>query len=261
MGVLTRVNDEPLRAGNLASTAGARYAGRDTIPGKRMQISLPLIVLLLIVSALIGVMRRPLTRNWRLWIAAQFLLAGVLIWASPFLQRRRGSEIVGKPKMDRRSVVASFSSISLEGPQRQLVFHYILENTTRVAFRIDQGACSRVSFRFAENSHSEPRLRSQSNPALNALEKDSRAYAKFTGLERLPATNPTLNIDHCPLELQPGERRKVVIDIPYAYPADTNQSPNGDDLKKYVRAFMPQIDGFGISDFVRNYEIDFPRGW
>jgi len=226
-----------------------------------MQISLPVIVLLLVVSALICVIRRPLTRNWRFWIAAHFLLAGVLIWASPFLQRRMGSETSGQPKMDRHSVVASFSSISLEGPQRQLVFHYVLENTTSVAFRIDQGACSIVSFRFAGNSHSEPRLRPQSNPALNILEKDRPAYAKFTGLERLPATNPTLTIDQCPLELQPGQRRKVVIAIPYAYPADTNQSPNEDDLKMYVRAFMPQIDGFGISDLARNYQIDFPRGW
>ena len=61
--------------------------------------------------------------------------------------------------------------------------------------------------------------------------------------------------------MQPSQKREVVIAIPYAYRGDTNQNPNEDDLKMYVRAFMPQIDGSGISDLPRNYEIDFPRGW
>src|ERR1700756_4294680 len=226
-----------------------------------MQTRLPLIALLLMVSALICVTRRPLTRSWRLCTAAQFLLAGILFLVSPVPHRRIRSEAFGQPKMDRSSVIASFNSISLEGPQRQLVFHYTLENTTNLAFRIDPGACSMVSFRFAENSHSEPMPRPRPNPALNLLEKDRRAYAKFTGLERLQTIKPSLTLDQCPLELQPSQRRKVVIAVPYAYPAATNQNPNEDDLKIYVRAFMPQIDGFGISDLARNYEIDFPRGW
>lgn len=224
-----------------------------------MQISLSLIALLMITSALICVMGRPLTPNWRFWTAVQFLLAGVLMWSSSFF--RRPIETFGQPKMDRSSIIASFNSISLEGLQRQLVFHYTLENTTRVAFRIDQSACSTVSFRFAENRSGAPISRPQPSPALNLLEKDRRAYAKFTGLDRLPTTNPTLTLDQCPLELQPRQRRRVVIAIPYAYPSVPNQNPNEDDLKMYVRAFMPQIDGFGISDLARNYEIDFPREW
>ena len=225
-----------------------------------MQIHFLLIGLLLIVSALICVTMRPLTRNRRFWIAAQFLLAGILFGASPVLLRWMGNETVAKPQMDRSSVVASFSSISL-GPQRQLVFHYTLENTTNHAVRIDPSACSLLSFRFAENRDGQPIRSSQTNPALTLLEKDRRAYAKFTGLERLPSAKPTLSIDQCPLELPPRQTRKVVIAIPYAYPEGTNQNPNEDDLKMYVRTFMPQIDGFGISDLARNYEIDFPRGW
>lgn len=225
-----------------------------------MQIGVLLVTLLLLVSALLCVTIRPLTRNWRLWIAVQFLLAGILFWALPVLQHRMGNETVEQPKMDRSSLVASFSSISL-GPQRQLVFHYTLENTTNRAFRIDPSVCSMVSFRFAEKRHSEPMRSPQPNPALNQLEKDRRAYAKFTGLERLPTTNPGLSLDQCPLELPPRQGRQVVIAIPYAYAADTNQNPNGDDLKMYVRTFMPQIDGFGMFDVAGAYEIDFPRGW
>lgn len=225
-----------------------------------MQIRLSLIALLLLVSALICVIRRPLTRNWRLWIAAQFVLAGVLIWASPLWHQRMGSEEVGQPKMDQSSVTASFNSMSAEGPQRQLVFHYTLENATNHAFRIDPGACSMVSFRFVEERRVESRLRPRPNPALNMLEKDRSAYAKFTGLERLPTKNPALSLDQCPLELQPKQRHEVAIAIPYAYPG-AGQNPREDDLKMYVRTFMPRIEGFGISDLERNYEINFPRGW
>ncbi len=145
--------------------------------GTPMQIRLSLVTLLLLVSALICVMRRPLTRNWRLWIAAQFVMAAVLIWASPFRRPRMGSETFGQPKMDRSSVTASFNSISAEGPQRQLVFHYTLENATNHAFHIGPGACSMVSFRFVEERRGESRLRPQPNPALHILEKDRSAYA------------------------------------------------------------------------------------
>ena len=226
-----------------------------------MQISLTLLLLFLIVSAVISLARRPLTRNWRLWASVQLLVAGMLFWVLPVLERRIGNEPLKHPKMDRSSVIASFNSISAEGAQRQLVFHYTLENTTNRAVRIDPSACSMVSFRFTQSSHIEPVPNPHPNPALNLLEKDRGAYAKFTGLERLPTTNPALTIDQCPLELAPGQRRSVVIGIPYAYPGSTTQNANDNDLKKYVRTFMPQIDGFGISDLARNYEIDFPRAW
>ena len=226
-----------------------------------MQIGFVLIPLLLIVGGLICATRRPLTRNGRLWAAVQFLLAGILFWVLPALERRIANEALTHPKADRSSVTASFHSISVEGAQRQLVFHYTLENTTKRPFRIDPSACSMVSFRFTENSHIEPVPNPHPNPGLNLLEKDRSAYAKFTGLERLPTTNPALTIDQCPLELPPGQRRSVVIAIPYAYPVSTNQNVADNDLKMYVRTFMPQVDGFGISDLARNYEIDFPRGW
>lgn len=223
---------------------------------ERMQIALGIIGLLLIVSAMIAVLKQPLTINWRFWIAVQFLLAGVLFWVSARLQQRAES---GQPQIDRSSVTASFNSISMDGPQRQLIFHYMLENTTGHAFRINPLACSTVSFRFAE-ARQEPRPSPPANPALHFLEKDMQAYTKFTGLERIATASP-LALDQCPLELQANERRAVAIAIPYAYPGGAEQNPSGDDLKMYVRAFMPQVEGFGISDLERRYEIDFPRGW
>jgi len=220
-----------------------------------MKFALGIIGLLLIVSGLTGVLRQPLTINRRFWMAVQFLLAGILFWLSPRLHRQ--------VEIDRSSVIASFNSISADGPQEQLVFHYMLENTTRRTVRIDAGTCSRVSFRFAEKTPGEPKASQPPNPALNLLEKDKAAYARFTGLERLPTTNPALTLDQCPLELRPNEKRAVAIAIPYAYPrsASARQNASDDDLKLYVRASMPQVDGFGMSDTARIYEIDFPRGW
>ena len=218
-----------------------------------MQVALGIIGLLLIVSALIGVARRPLTINWRFWIAVQFLLAGFLFWVSPRLYRQ--------VEVDRSSVIASFNSISADGPQRQLVFHYMLENTTARPFHIDPGTCSTVSFRFAEKTEGAPSPTSPPNPALHLLEKNKSAYAKFTGLERLPTNTGALALDQCPLELQANERRAVAIAIPYAYPRSEWRNASNDDLQLYVRASMPQVDGFGMSDAGRKYEIDFPRGW
>ena len=218
-----------------------------------MQIALGIIGLLLIVSALIGVARRPLTINWRFWIAVQFLPAGFLFWVSPRLYRQ--------VEIDRSSVIASFNSISADGPQRQLVFHYMLENRTAHDFHIDPGTCSTVSFRFAEKTEGAPSPTSPPNPALHLLEKNKSAYAKFTGLERLPTNTAALALDQCPLELPARQRHVVAITIPYAYPGAGRENPSGDELKMYVRAFMPQVDGFGMSDAGRKYEIDFPRGW
>ena len=218
-----------------------------------MQIALGIIGMLLIVSALIGVVRQPLTINRRFWIAVQFLLAGILFWFSPRLHRQ--------VEIDRSSVIASFNSISEDGPQRQLVFHYMLENTTGHDFHIDPGTCSTVSFRFAEKTQGPPSPTSPPNPALHLLEKDRSAYAKFTGLERLQTAKGALALDQCPLQLRANERRAVAIAIPYAYPRAEWRNASKDDLKLYVRASMPQVDGFGMSDVARNYEIVFPRGW
>jgi len=149
----------------------------------------------------------------------------------------------------------------MEGPQRQLVFHYTLQNTSGQTVRIDPTACSTVSFRFAQRMQGAPKPSRPANPALTLLEKDKSAYAKFTGLERIATSTSALALDQCPLELQSKERRAVAIAIPYAYPGAGLQNPSAEDLKTYVRAFMPQIDGFGASDLQRRYEIDFPRGW
>src|SRR5215471_9775590 len=121
-----------------------------------MQIALGIIGLLFIVSAMIAVLKQPLTINWRFWIAVQFLLAGILFWVSARMQQQLRAES-GQPQIDRRLVTASFNSISMEGPQRQLVFHYTLQNTSGQTVRIDPTACSTVSFRFAQRIQGKPK--------------------------------------------------------------------------------------------------------
>ena|SRR5215472_5562606 len=91
-------------------------------------------------------------------------------------------------------------------------------------------------------------------PDRTLVEKDNRTYTKFTGLERLPSTNPALSLDQCPLELEPRQRPEVAIAVPYACPLAAGQNPSVHKWKIYVRTFMPQIDGFGMSDPAR-YQV------
>lgn len=225
-----------------------------------MQIALGIIGLLSMLSAVIMVVRQPLTIYRRFLVAVQLLVAASMFWISARVHRQFRDES-GPFKMDRSSVIANFDSISVDGPQRQLVFHYILENTTTQPFVVNQAACSIVSFRFAEKTSDEPSHNRPPNPALDLLEKDKSAYAKFTGLKRIAASSSALALDQCPVELSAKERRAVAIAIPYAYPGAAGKNSSAEDVKTYVRAFMPQIDGFGVSDLQRRYEINFPRGW
>ena len=221
-----------------------------------MPLLLPAVACLLILLALLPLLRGGPGR--RIFPALTLLLAGVVLLLSSTLQWRAHLRL--HPPMDRSSIRARFDSLSIEGPQRQLVFHYTVENTTGNAFRIDPAACSLVSFRFLAREQAGL-SRPQPDPALHLLEKSGQAYAQFTGLQRLAAANPAMNLNPCPLELKPRQSHAVAIAIPYAYPAARGESPGQDELRNYVRAFMPQIDGFGIADLARHYEIDFPRAW
>ncbi len=133
---------------------------------------------------------------------------------------------------------------------------------------MDRDACSMVSFRYPEikpvvdGKKGGPTPLRQPNPALNLLESDAAGYTKATGLVRIPSKNRALVLDQCPLELQPRERKDVAIAIPYAYPEeDSGPSPSGEELKAYVGAFMPQIEGFGMADANGRYQVEFPRAW
>jgi hypothetical protein len=220
-----------------------------------MPILIELAAVLSIVIAILGLLSYP-PRAWRLWTATMFLLAGISFFV---VRQRTGADGFVKLNLDRNSVAATFVSISAEGSQRQLVFHYTVENKTNNTFRIDVPSCSMVSFRFAEKTHDVAVPRAQSNPALNLLEKDTKAYSQFAGLVRLPTTQPALTLDPCPLKWLPKQSRAVAIAIPYACPSGADQNPNS--LRLYVRAFMPQIEGFGVSNPAQNYEIQFPRAW
>lgn len=211
--------------------------------------------------------RSRLTRQQRVWgsraLVGAIALPVLLSWVI------RDRPIHYTPQIDRSSVRATFTSISAEGPQRQIVFHYALENTTGRPFATDRDACSTVSFRYPEikpvgdGKKGGPTPPPQPNPALNLLESDaSGGYTKATGLVRIPSKKHALGLDQCPLELQPRERKDVAIAIPYAYPAeDSGPSPSSEELKAYVGAFMPQIEGFGMADRDGHYQVEFPRAW
>lgn len=154
---------------------------------------------------------------------------------------------------DSTSLQATFTGISTQGPQQQLVFHYRLRNQTPSPRRIEGIACSTVSFRFKKEG-------ARYDPASALLEKNPASYAKYTGLRRLE-TYPGMALDPCPIDLAAKESKDVLIVVPYAYPGDSETTPAADELKAYVRAAMPRIDGFGAADPQSRYLINFPAGW
>lgn len=197
-------------------------------------------------------------REWRRHPPGQRHLPAVLLITSALLMssvlfvglyaaRRAAPATVA---MDSNSVRATFDGISLRGPKSQLVFHYRLQSTTKSDFHIEPVACSMVSFRFVPGG--------KTDPASALLEKDAGSYRKYTGLVRLPDA-PAMVMEPCPLDLAPGQSRTVEIAIPYAYAEEPN--PSAEELRKYVRAVMPRVDGFGVADLQKRYQIAFPKGW
>lgn len=155
--------------------------------------------------------------------------------------------------MDSTSLQATFTGISTQGPQQQLVFHYRLQNRGQAPRRIQGIACSTVSFRFKQEA-------ARYDPASALLEKDPASYAKYTGLHRLE-TSPGMVLEPCPIDLAAKASKDVAIAVPYAYSSNSETPPSSDELKTYVRAAMPRIDGFGAADPQSRYLINFPAGW
>ena len=221
-----------------------------------MPLLLPIAACLLILFALLPLLRGGPGR--RIFPALTLLLTGIALLLSSTLQWRAHLRL--HPQKDRTSIRARFDSLSIAGPQRQLVFHYTVQNTTGDVVRLEPAVCSAVSFRFLPREQAGL-SRPQPNPALRLLENSGQAYTQFTGLERISPTKPARSLDPCPLQLEPRQSQAVAIAIPSAYPGGSGASPRQDELRNYVRAVMPQIDGFGVADPARQYEIDFPRSW
>lgn len=196
---------------------------------------------------------RQLARAWRTkseWITPVLLLSSVAMLTFAAVEVHKWSGRSALPVMDTTSVRATFLEVAAEGPQRQLVFRYRVQNIASSEFVLDSAACSAVSFRFQPGA--------KYDPASALLEQDSAAHQRYTGLLRLAGQG--MELRPCPLTLKPGQSEDVAIAIPYAYPGNFG-SPEEDNLRTYVRASMRNVDGFGAADPRGARAILFPKGW
>ena len=197
---------------------------------------------------------RQFVHAWRTkssqWITPILLLASAAMLTFAAVQVNKWSKRGVLAVMDTSSVCATFLQVAAEGPQRQLVFRYRVQNTAHSDFVLDTAACSTVSFRFQSGA--------KYDPASALLEKDAVAYQRHTGLVRLAGQGMALR--PCPLVLKPGQSQDVAIAIPYAYPSSFG-SPEETNLRTYVRATMRNVDGFGAADLRGSRGILFPKGW
>ena len=197
---------------------------------------------------------RQFVHAWRTkssqWITPILLLASAAMLTFAAVQVNKWSKRGVLAVMDTSSVRATFLQVAAEGPQRQLVFRYRVQNTARSDFVLDTAACSTVSFRFQSGA--------KYDPASTLLEKDTAARQRYTGLVRLAGQGMALR--PCPLVLKPGQSQDVAIAIPYAYPSSFG-SPEETNLRTYVRATMRNVDGFGAADSRGSRGILFPKGW
>lgn len=197
---------------------------------------------------------RQLAHAWRTksaeWLTLVLLLATTSMLTFAAVEVNKWSGHSALSAMDTTSVHATFLEVAAEGPQRQLVFRYRVQNTAHSAFVLNSTACSMVSFRFQPGA--------KYDPASTLLEKDTAAHQRYTGLVRL--TGQGLELRPCPLVLKPGQSENVAIAIPYAYPSSFG-SPKEANLRTYVDATMRNVDGFGAADSRGSRGIVFPKGW
>lgn len=197
---------------------------------------------------------RQLARAWRTksseWITPVLLLVTVAMLTFAAVEVHRWSQRDALSTMDTTSVQATFLEVAAEGPQRQLVFRYRVQNSAHFDFVLDGAACSTVSFRFQPGA--------KYDPASALLEQDTAAHQRYTGLVRL--TRRDIELRPCPLVLKPGQTEDVAIAIPYAYPGNFG-SPEEANLRTYVRATMHNVNGFGAADSRGRRGILFPTGW
>jgi hypothetical protein len=73
---------------------------------------------------------------------------------------------------------------------------------------------------------------------------DRSAYAKFTGLERLPTKNPAMSLDRCPLELQPKRRQEVARFSFLPRRQSESQRERLEDVRAYVYAADRRVRNF-----------------
>lgn len=205
-----------------------------------------LIVLAAAVRQLAGAARRKASE----WISPVLLLATAALLVLTTVQLRRWASRSALAVMDMSSVQATFQDIAAEGAQQQLVFHYRVRNTAASDFVLDSNACAFVSFRFRPGA--------KYDPASALLEKDSAAYARYTGLVRLPRR--TIELRPCPLVLKPGQAQDLTVSVPYAYPSKFGPADPA-NLQAYVRSNMRNVDAFGVANSRGTRGILLPKSW
>lgn len=134
------------------------------------------------------------------------------------------------------AIKATFDYVDTTGDNNDIVFYYILENTTNQDYSVPS----------KDSMHLTGRL---------LREKE---LSEFDSYEKI----------HYPIFIPAKKRLRFAIEIPYPYPERISPSASTDEQReyrkgigKYLKKEAGNLDGFELFDSGHRYEIDFPAGW
>jgi len=138
------------------------------------------------------------------------------------------------------SITATFDSVDTEGPEKKLVFYYILQNNRDRDFRI--------------TSERELVLTGKLERQQSLTQESSKEFLSGELLVFIPAR----------------QRARFAIHLGYSYRGSqplsggTAKAERDHDralIAAYVRDELPNLEGFALFHENTRYQIDLPKGW
>jgi hypothetical protein len=137
------------------------------------------------------------------------------------------------------AITATFESIDTEGPEKKLLFYYILQNNTDSDFRINSDADVVLVGRLE---------RQQSLTGESSKEMLAGEFPLFLPARQRVRLGIHLGYSYAGTELLSGGATKTARERDQA-------------LAAYVRTELPNLSGFAIFHDDTRYQIDLPSGW
>jgi len=141
---------------------------------------------------------------------------------------------------DTSALKATYDYVDTEGENKTLVFHYIIENATRVDYKLES----------ADNVVLASRI--QHSNSLS-VERDENV----------------LKIEW-PVFIPAGQRVTLALHVGYPYPGKVESfaEMTSNELENYRKAVahhvsekLPNLNGFVLFDQTNRYQVNLPKGW